>query len=131
VLENPGLTVKNNIFFECGARFVDIRAEHAEGYAFFRNLYWQTGSAGRWSWAGTSAGSLSDWQALSTLDGDSIVADPLFTDVSGTFSRLEDFRLSARSPAIGRGEDVGLAQDFAGAALRPGAATDLGACQRL
>ncbi len=58
------------------------------------------------------------WQALQwdscTFDPHSVLDIPLFENSSGTFSEPGDFKLTATSPAIDAGIDVGLVTDFAG-----------------
>lgn len=50
--------------------------------------------------------------------------DPLFRNAA-----LYDFRLTAESPCIDAGREVGYAQDFIGNALPQGAGIDIGACE--
>ncbi|HFA49180.1 MAG TPA: T9SS type A sorting domain-containing protein, partial [Bacteroidetes bacterium] len=68
--------------------------------------------------AGTTGANLTTWQTYSypncVFDPNSNTGDPLFENASGTFSEPEDFKLTASSPAINAGTNVGLTTDYAG-----------------
>ena len=72
---------------------------------------------------------LTDWQLLTwdscIFDPNSIIGDPLFENATGTFSEPTDFILTASSPAINAGTDVGLNSDYAGSPIVD--ARDIGA----
>jgi hypothetical protein len=127
VFENPGLSVKNNIFFQNAGKDIDIRSRTIRGFAFSNNLFFKQNFTDNWSWEGRSASTLSGWQVLCSLGGDSLTADPMFANGSGNYALPDDFRLTPGSPAIDRGLDVGLKRDFAGNPIPRGPAPDIGA----
>ncbi len=73
----------------------------------------------------------SEWQNLSrpgcTFDPNSLTSDPKFTNATGSYSKDTDFQLQSASPAIDKGIDVGLTQDYQGTQIHLGFAPDIGA----
>jgi hypothetical protein len=73
----------------------------------------------------TSIYSFEDWKSLTGQDTDSISLDPRIVNYPP--SQVQDFRLTADSPAVDLGVDVGFTIDFEGNLVPQGSAPDLGA----
>jgi len=114
---NQGVrNVKNNIFYN---NTVNIRAASGNATSINNNLYHGTGA---WTWGAAEAtiATFASWKAVSSYDGASITGDPRFISTS-------DFRLTAGSPAIDAGTNVGLTSDYFGNNVPFGPAPDIGA----
>jgi len=72
--------------------------------------------------SGTTYTSLAAYQAATSLDRNSVEANPLFVDTENA-----NFRLQSTSPAISTGSDVGLTQDYGGTPVPQGIGVDIGA----
>ena len=95
------------------------------------NLYYTVdgASAGTWTWLGTAVSGFSSHQSISGMDADSLFADPLYSSLT-----TPDFDISASSPAVNAGSNLGASVvgtvDFAGNARVTGTQIDIGAYQQ-
>jgi parallel beta-helix repeat protein len=116
------LRIANNIVqIESGVA-IHVEAGSTTGIVSDHNLFHRAvgSSALVGVWGGNNADRLSDWQTLSTLDGSSLEADPLFVDIDGADNVLgydplgnagngydggedDNFFVRQNSPAIDRG----------------------------
>ena len=78
------------------------------------NLYWNSNSGSPFNFAGASK-TLSQWQALGyDTHSQGISVDPKFLNAGGSYALDTDFKLQNSSPAINKGINVGLTQDYFG-----------------
>jgi parallel beta-helix repeat protein len=112
--------IKNNIIHVNPSNYtIRIQAgSHAESNY---NLFY-TGSIGKFQWNGTDYNNFDAWKINSGQDMNSFADDPLFVDI-----HTYDFHLTADSPCIDAGTDVGITQDFEGNPVPSGVAPDIGA----
>lgn len=105
--QNSGLILKNNIFYNnlCKDVYVSAGAGTTDD-VFNRNIYFRNDYTNNWHWLGTYASALGDWRFVSGLDSVSLTSDPMFVDPAN-----RDYHLTATSPAIDAGENVGLSAD--------------------
>lgn len=98
---DTGNTFENNIIDAgSGVGFMDMIAGTQAGNTFNNNVYFG-GNSTPFIWNGT-AYSLANYQSASGQDGNSINADPQFTNPSSN-----NFTLGSSSPAIGAGVNLG------------------------
>ena len=105
--------MKNNVSFDNAGRHYEQNFNAAEqpDYDQIRidhNLYWSSNGTNTWAWKGVVYEGLSAWQAGTLGDGTpqdahSVVAAPLFVNVSGTYTNREDFVPAWNSPLIDAG----------------------------
>ena len=112
----------------------------ASPFSLDSNIYYVTSGSPTWNWNGTTYTSLTSYQAASSQDAHSRVADPLLNDPTSDTTGMPTiaFTLTTSSIAIGAGEDVcaGIAdctmgtQDFFGNSLpTSGTGLNIGAFQ--
>jgi hypothetical protein len=120
------ITVKNNILYADGEYTLTVGSSTAAvaSNVYDYNHYYQAGSAEMVDWGGTDYDK-TEWgsfRAASNQEPNSPnPADPQFVDASN-----DDYKLSAGSPCINAGTDVGLVRDYAGD-LVPIEKVDIGA----
>lgn len=108
-----GTIVKNNIVWCQGAGdYALYFAPTSEAGTVSDNnlLYSPAGHVGHWG--GVSRTTLANWRAASSLDTNSVSADPVFVNPG-----IEDFHLQAGSPCRNIGADVGLSPDYDGVSV--------------
>ncbi len=106
-----GWTVENNIFYladASGGNFIYQQTGGGTNMKFDHNLYYSSSNSPHWYFAGSDYTSFLRWKnAGYDVNGD--YANPLFEDFANN-----DFELTAGSPAIKLGQNVGLTKDFLG-----------------
>jgi hypothetical protein len=121
--------VHNNIIFDPCEYFVHVYADTNEPWdnvSWDNNLYYPTPhQTEKFLTALTGRSTFSEYRRILGWDMNSLTEDPRF--VSEGLQQPEDFRLQEGSPAIDAGKDVGIGEDFGGAAVPCGAAPDIGA----
>ncbi|MBI3188233.1 MAG: right-handed parallel beta-helix repeat-containing protein [Gammaproteobacteria bacterium] len=106
--DNPGLILKNNIFYNNASKDVFVHSTGiTTGIDFSNNIYYKSDFANNWYWKGSDASSLNEWRSISQLDNASLDVNPLFIDPVNY-----DFHLGVGSPAINNGVYVGLTTDI-------------------
>jgi parallel beta-helix repeat protein len=111
-----GTKIKNNIVYNPTGLCLTVDAAAAASLGagdIDYNCYWKVGADPQmWSYNGVTytKSQFAAYQAASGQDANSIVADPLFVGAA-------DYHLQAGSPCDGAGVDVGLTQDYSGAAV--------------
>jgi hypothetical protein len=96
---------ENNIVYSAVPGLVATTSAFALDY----NIYWTTGSGSpQWSWNGNTYNSVAAYQAASTQEAHSLVADPMLDNPTShsTGMPTSAFRLETGSPAIGAGTNV-------------------------
>ena len=132
---NPNF-FKNNIIYSATPAMVSV----ASPFSLDSNIYYVTSGSPTWNWNGTTYTSLTSYQAASSQDAHSRVADPLLNDPTSDTTGMPTiaFTLTTSSIAIGAGENVcaGIAdctmgtQDFFGNSLpTSGTGLNIGAFQ--
>jgi hypothetical protein len=122
--EMDNYVIKNNIIG--GNSVSNIRLSSTiRNNIFDNNLYYS--AVGSIFYYNNKAVDYATWKNDISGDAHSSTLDPLLTNPSGKLSQLSDFKLSAGSPAIDAGADVGLASDFEGTPIPQGSAPDIGA----
>ena len=117
-----GVEWKNNIIDGSGIALGVIGS--STGLTSDYNLIYLVGGIRVGSTPQTDCANLTTWRSATAQDAHSLSADPkLVLPDSG------DFRLQSSSPGIGAGTNVGLGQDFSGAALPAKGSVDIGALQ--
>lgn len=124
---NGSIIVKNNIGMSSQEGwhpmiYID-EAYSMSGFVLDHNLWYKPASLAEKTFGqidATAYSSVASWQS-SGRDAHSVFVDPSFLDL-GNF----DFRLSAGSPAIDAGTDVGLVTDKSGNGIPAGSAPDIG-----
>jgi hypothetical protein len=113
VLNTQGGTYTGSspVFFENNIIYSAVPGMIATTSAFKLdyNLYWATaGASPQWTWNGTTYTSLADYQAASSQDAHSIVADPMLNSPTSHSIGMPTsaFTLETSSPAIGAGTNV-------------------------
>ena len=97
------ISVKNNLFIRSSEYQVLVEKGVDGPFEFSNNLYFPDGhSAFNWK---NSVTDFSEWQTVSGLDKDSLIADPRLASAAPNISG--DFALSPTSLAVGRGADLG------------------------
>jgi hypothetical protein len=104
-------TGSSPVFFENNIIYSAVPGMIATTSAFKLdyNIYWTTaGASPQWTWNGTTYTSLADYQAASSQDAHSIVADPMLNTPTShsTGMPTSAFTLETGSPAIGAGTNV-------------------------
>lgn len=117
VVQPTGGIFKNNISISpndsSGAAYqchvcVSSNTQGYSGLEFNNNLYYPDGST--LFGIGGSRYNFADWKdaliarSIAGADANSLVADPLFTNASGSYDNVSDFTLKKDSPAIDKGE---------------------------
>lgn len=126
--DESGAKVANNIFFNNRGKDISVRKKAImERVKIMNNLFYKANAEPLWNWRGVDIRSLADWKRRSGMGQNSIVADPLFKNSSGQFVQAEDYILATGSPAIDRGVDVGMLEDYLGRPVPKGATPDIGA----
>jgi parallel beta-helix repeat protein len=97
------ISVKNNLILRTSQYQVLIEKGVEGPFEFTNNLYSPDGAA-RFNWKGTPV-SFAEWRTLTSLDGNSLLADPQLASLAPTAPR--DFAPSTASQAVGRGADLG------------------------
>ncbi len=116
--------IKNNLFLNNTSKDVHIYADVVTtSFDFSNNLYYKSDFTGNWFWKSNLwlCDTLTEWVAVSGETG-ALDSDPMVVDEANN-----DFRLSAGSPAINAGVDVGLTRDYDGCDVPLGGAPDIGA----
>jgi hypothetical protein len=126
--DNSGLRVMNNVFAGNENRQIYVkrgRKVRLDNVQFSSNLYssLKTGIY----WKGKDINTLEDLHKTPQLGVKSLVSDPLFINLTGTFSKASDFALQSNSPAINRGVDLGIQSDYSNEPVPYGASPDIGA----
>jgi hypothetical protein len=113
VLNTQGGTYTGSspVFFENNIIYSAVPGMIATTSAFKLdyNIYWSAGGASpQWTWNGTTYKSLADYQAASSQDAHSIVADPMLNNPTSHSTEMPTsaFTLETGSPAIGAGTNV-------------------------
>ena len=122
--DSTNVTLKNNIVHTIGRWFIMWFGTYTGGVAT-NNYYFTSGKANKYFWNGTDYTTLAAYQAASSLDSNSVEADPLMTNPGA-----DDFTLQATSPCINGGTSVGLTTDYAGNRVPSGGGVDIGAYER-
>lgn len=131
VPEGINHVIKNNIFYSVGAgRAGDylIHVATTGGWTANKinnNCYYTTDLTIPWRWGTNYYTTFATWKSGSSMDTNSLNADPVFT-APGT-----DFNLRSSSTCINAGADVDLTPDYAGTPVPQGAAPDIGAYEYL
>jgi len=112
--------IKNNIIHVNPSNYT-IRIQAQSRAESDYNLFY-AGSIGKFQWNGTDYNNFDAWKINSGQDMNSFADDPLFVDI-----HTYDFHLTADSPGIDEGTDVGITQDFEGNPVPSGIAPDIGA----
>ncbi len=123
---SSGISVRNNILWDAASGGYDINIDGTSeaGFSSDYNLFDTSGSAVLGNWGGTSKSTLSGFRALTGTDADSLVAAPLFVNMTGADGVL----------GFAGGVDHGLDDDFHdksttgsfhGGSLAPDASTGL------
>jgi hypothetical protein len=124
-----GIYIRNNIFFEAVTNSFYAPGWSAEGLAALRMDHncWYQAAGTMISLKGKSypMAQFAQYQSEQQQEGHSIVADPLFVDPAKC-----DFHLTAESPCLDTGMDVGLKADCEGTPVPHGRRPDIGAYQR-
>lgn len=116
--------VRNNIFYEStegGIRWADPKDVH--DFIVDYNLWYQT--SGPLAMIADKDYDLAAYRSLTGQDAHSLFADPRFTSPS-----VRDFHLSAGSPAIDRGVNNNVPDDFDGVTRPQGGSYDIGAYEK-
>jgi hypothetical protein len=114
----PSVTVKNNIFINSQGAHVSFNSTAKISRAYFdNNLYYPDGSDK--FFLGPRGSDFAGWQAQTPFfigsvgdpndfrfDNNSTVANPLFENLSSSYSASSDFKLTRNSQGIDAGEDV-------------------------
>ena len=107
------LTVKNNIFYN--NQRSDVRFYYNTlypGYVSDNNLFYKQNFTANWQYLNEIKNSLNELRLDLGYDLNSLNDDPAFVTISN-----DDFHLAQGSPAINKGSDVGLTEDFDGNAI--------------
>jgi len=106
-----GMTVENNIAYASpGKSAIVIAPECETGQTINNNLYYGS-AASPFDWGYTNYNFVG-WKQNSGQDANSLNANPLFTDLSGSYSTSTDFTLQSSSPAIDAGLNLGTSYDM-------------------
>ncbi len=71
-----------------GGRLFDIAANAQTGFQSDFNSFWLSNNAEMGNWGVRTVAGVSNWQRLTSRDGNSIEGDPLFVDVDGADDQL-------------------------------------------
>lgn len=105
---SDGMTVKNNIFYNNAVPDVIFYSDTDTTTTQINyNNYYRPSYTNAWNWKATNYSTIATWQAASSQDAQSIISDPIFTNVAGN-----DFTLQSSSPAIDAGENLGSPYNF-------------------
>ena len=126
LVEGANNTYKNNIVYNDGSENMGVIAVFAAAVAaggniFSNNDIYTLKATSAYYWNGTFYDTLAAWEAASGQSGN-ISSDPLFVDLAN-----RDFHLTASSPAVNFGVNVGVTTDYAGATRPVDAEYDIGA----
>lgn len=124
--DNTDLIVKNNIFAYNTNKNIYISSSAKLGNAEFSNNLFSDHSNDI-DWTHSKFHSLKQWQTTYRQGRNSRVGPPLFTNLSGSFSKSNDFMLKPGSPAIDSGVDTGIRTDYKGNPVPLGIRPDMGA----
>jgi len=114
LLQGPGannIFLKNNIGYSDTGLGIYVGPNVYDQTLDITNNIWYSGGSNFYFWNDGTGNNLATWNALTGI-GTDINSDPLFTDAANA-----DFTLTASSPAIDAGTDVGLTSDFNGATV--------------
>jgi len=121
-----GITIRNNVFYEAAGNAFYAPTWPAEGLTALdmdHNLWHQAqGVMASLEDHPYTMADFAKYQAEQGKDVHSMVADPLFVDLPN-----HDFHLTANSPCVDAGMDVGAKADFEGTPVPQGKAPDIGA----
>jgi hypothetical protein len=122
--------VRNNIIYlannsQADSLGIRVNRNNLPGSIIDNNLVF--GALNPYELAGTKYSDAEDFYGVTGFGQNDKNSDPLFANSSGDFSQSSDFKLSAGSPAIDAGADVGLTADFEGTPVPQGASPDIGA----
>ena len=101
--QTGNISVKNNLFARDSVAHVVVEKGVDGPFDFSNNLYDADGGSA-FNWKGSNI-TFSQWRTTTSLDKDSLIADPQFSASSP--SDPADFVLSPNSPALGHGADLG------------------------
>lgn len=126
--DNSGIRVINNIFANNDNRHIYIaggKKAKLDDAQFANNLFssMKTGV----HWKGADIKTLKGLKKTPYLGANSLVGDPLFSNVSGSFGEASSFELQADSPAINSGVYLGIESDYNNETVPRGAFPDIGA----
>lgn len=120
--------IKNNILVASSSNIM-IQNQYTKnsGNVVNYNLYYGAGGANgsKWTWKDSTYKSFAAYKKATKNDANSIFANPLFVNAAA-----RDYRLSASSPAVNKGEKLAAiigVTDLAGKARALGASVDIGA----
>ena len=119
---NTNIDFRNNIFVYDPSRVEPIFARGLPGHSF--NLYYRCDEAALPRQANREAYERKYLGGGAALGSGDRIGDPLFRDI-----KKEDFRLTAGSPAIGAGTNLGYKLDFDDRPIPSGKPPDMGAFQ--
>jgi hypothetical protein len=133
---STGCQLRNNIFFVDQFAYA-VMPDSMPGFSSDYNVFFTSSStqtavavlnSGPANALGSNTSTLAQLQAQS-FDTHSLFADPLFvTNPAQITSDPTGFKISATSPAVGAGTNLGFTQDFSGKAI-PSTSPDVGAFQ--
>jgi hypothetical protein len=117
--------IKNNIVYAASVNhIVYISNDVGLSPTFDYNCYWMgTGGETKYYWK-VGDYTFTNWKTQSGGDANSVEDNP---DLVSPSTVTPDFTLQSSSPCINAGVDVGLTEDYAGAVVPTGSATDIGA----
>jgi parallel beta-helix repeat protein len=121
-----GNVVRNNVAVATapGAVALKVKAAAARGQQLGSNLFFNSAGGAVYDWAGKKGSDAAEWNARAGARPADLFADPRFADPA---TLPDGLRLAAGSPAIARGERLGLARDRAGRPLPADRPPSLGA----
>ena len=139
-----GFNVRDNIFITTGGIPLVSVATGQSSLVFNGNDYWSSGGSFVVSWANTQYSTLSSWRTASGQESSGgFAVDPLLVSAGGggiignadNLFTLTAYQLQATSPLIDRGVSLGTVPlgpaDFYGSSVPQGAASDVGAHERV
>ncbi len=126
--DNSGLQIINNIFAGNDNKHIFVASGKNTmlgGMLCTNNLFSSLKSGVYWK--GRKINTLKALQVFTNLGGNALVVDPLFSNASGRFNEVYDFKLQQNSPAKNRGVYLDITGDYNNKVVPNGASTDIGA----